>query len=163
MLQFYPTPETTCSTQLSVREHKLIQMAVQVLERRIFQREGVVSDPAHVQHYLRLKLAGQINEAFGILLLDSAHQILSFDILFTGTINHTTVHPRVIVQRALLHNAAAVILVHNHPSGATQPSAADRQLTVRIQEVMAMVDVRVLDHFIVGCGEPYSFATSGLL
>lgn len=128
-----------------------------------YKTPSPITDPIHVQYYLRLKLAGQANELFGILLLDSAHQILCFEVLFTGTINHTAVHPRVIVQRALLHNAASVILVHNHPSGTTEPSASDRLLTRRITDVMNMVDVRVLDHFIIGCGEPYSFASSGLL
>lgn len=100
---------------------------------------------------------------FGILLLDSANKIIGFETLFTGTVNQSSVFPRVIVQRALAHNATALILVHNHPSGFTSPSHADRVLTKRIQEALALIEITVLDHFVVGKGEPFSFAKAGLL
>lgn len=115
------------------------------------------------EDYLRLKLAGEPNELFGLLLLDGANKIIGYENLFTGSVSQTSVYPRVIVQRALARNASAVILVHNHPSGFTTPSHTDKVLTRRVQEALALIEVTVLDHFIVGKGEPFSFAETGLL
>ncbi|MNG13267.1 hypothetical protein D3C84_969360 [compost metagenome] len=98
---------------------------------------------------------------FGCLFLDSRHQVLTFEALFRGSIDHTSVHPREVVKRALAHNAAALILCHNHPSGNTDPSQADRVLTKRLQEALELIDVRVLDHFIIGDGDPLSMAEYG--
>ena len=98
-----------------------------------------------------------------VLFLNNQHQLLACETLFTGTINHTEVHPREIVKAALRHNAAAVILVHNHPSGITDASKADRAITSRMVNALSLVDVRVLDHFIIGDGETLSFAERGWL
>lgn len=163
MTQPNSAAETTFSPPLTGDEQTLIDRALQVLERRLFQREGWLTDPSQVSEYLRLKLAGQPNELFGVLLLDSANRIIGFETLFTGTVNQTNVFPRVIVQRALACNATALILVHNHPSGFTQPSHMDRVLTRRIQEALALIEITVLDHFVVGKGEPFSFAKAGIL
>ncbi|MBB6366716.1 DNA repair protein RadC [Xanthomonas sacchari] len=113
--------------------------------------------------YLRLKLAGEHHEVFGVVFLDSQLRAITFEALFHGTINQAAVYPRVIVRRAMDLNASSVILVHNHPSGASQSSDADRALTERICASLGLIDVRVMDHVIVGSGTPYSFAEVGLL
>ncbi|MCY1404001.1 hypothetical protein D9M71_191980 [compost metagenome] len=98
---------------------------------------------------------------FACLFLDSRHRVLAFEVLFHGSIDGASVYPRQVVKRALAHNAAALILTHNHPSGVAEPSQADRALTQRMKDALALVDVRVLDHFIVGDGEPLSMAEHG--
>ena len=155
--------ETRPPAPLTVRERQLINRAIHLLESRLFQRDGRITEPSQVADYLRLKLAGEPNEVFGVLLLDGANKIIGYETLFTGSIGQTTVYPRVIVQRALAHNASAVILVHNHPSGLTTPSQTDRVLTRHIQQTLALMEITVLDHFVVGQGEPFSFASAGLL
>ncbi|KPU61820.1 DNA repair RadC family protein [Pseudomonas fluorescens] len=101
------------------------------------------------------------HEVFGCLFLDSRHQVLGFEPLFRGSIDNTSVHPREVVKRALANNAAALILCHNHPSGNSDPSQADRVLTKRLQKALELIDVRVLDHFIIGDGDPLSMAEYG--
>ncbi len=157
-----PTPATS-STTLTVNEAQLVHQALCGMEQRLFQRGPCLVDPQSVRHYLRLKLAAEKNEVFAVLFLDSKHRILAFEPLFQGTVDSATVHPRRVLQRALDHNSAAVILVHNHPSGCTQPSNNDVLLTHELKKLLAGIQVRVLDHFIVGEGEPYSFAESGRL
>jgi len=144
-------------------EDWIIQQAFVLLEHRIFKAGPKLCDPAAVRDYLRLKLVAEPNEVFAVVFLDSQHQVLAYEPLFKGTVDGTAVYPRVVVQRALALNAAAVILAHQHPSGVTQPSSADRVLTDRLKQALAMVHVRVLDHFIIGQGAPYSFAEAGLL
>jgi DNA repair protein RadC len=100
---------------------------------------------------------------FSCLYLDNRHRVLAFEELFRGTLNGTAVYPREIIKRALEHNAAAVILVHNHPSGVAEPSRADELLTTRVREALQLVDVRLLDHLVVGDGEVVSFSERGLL
>jgi DNA repair protein RadC len=102
-------------------------------------------------------------EVFACLFLDTRHRVIAYEELFNGTIDGSSVHPREVVRRALHHNCAAVILAHNHPSGVCEPSHADKAITKRLQDALALVDVRVLDHFIVGDASPYSFAETGLL
>ncbi|HDC4501865.1 DNA repair protein RadC [Enterobacter asburiae] len=155
--------ETTFSPPLTATEKQLINQAMKLLEERLFQREGWITDPGQVPDYMRLKLAGEPNELFSILLLDRANKIIGYETLFTGFVSQASVYSRVIVQRALTRNACAVILVYNHPSGFTMPSQTDKVLTRRVQEVLALIEVTVLDHFIVGKGEPFSFAEAGLL
>lgn len=123
----------------------------------------MLNSPAAVRDYLHLKLVAEPNEVFAVVFLNSQHQVLAYEPMFKGTVDQTSVYPRVLVQRALALNASAVILAHQHPSGMTVPSAADQALTDRLKAALAMVDVRVVDHFIVGKGTPYSFAESGLL
>ncbi|EKM95994.1 hypothetical protein C211_09813 [Stutzerimonas degradans] len=105
-----------------------------------------------MRDYLKARLRHEPHELFGCLFLDSRHRVLAFEVLFHGTIDGASVYPRQVVKRALAQNAAAVILTHNHPSGVAEPSQADRQLTQRLKEALALIDVRVLDHFIVGEG-----------
>ena len=116
-----------------------------------------------MRDYLRLKLVAEPNEVFAIVFLDSMHQVLAYEPMFRGTINSTAVYPRVVVQRVLELKAAAVVFAHQHPSGVTEPSSADRALTQQLQAALALIDVRVLDHIIVGQGIPYSFAEHSLL
>ncbi|WP_446027562.1 JAB domain-containing protein [Lelliottia amnigena] len=163
MTQLETLAESASISLLTDSEKRFIRKAVQLLEDRLFQREGWITDPRQVPDYLRLKLAGEPNELFGLLLLDGANKIIGYENLFTGSVSQTSVYPRVIVQRALARNASAVILVHNHPSGFTTPSHTDKVLTRRVQEALALIEVTVLDHFIVGKGEPFSFAETGLL
>jgi DNA repair protein RadC len=153
------------SLTLIAAQHEdwIIQQAITLLEHRIFKAGPCLSNPAAVRDYLHLKLVAEPNEVFAVVFLNSQHQVLAYEPMFKGTVDQTSVYPRVLVQRALALNASAVILAHQHPSGMTVPSAADQALTDRLKAALAMVDVRVVDHFIVGKGTPYSFAESGLL
>ena len=125
------------------------------------QLQAVLESPVAVRDYLKALLRHEPHEIFGCLFLDSKHRVLGFEALFQGTIDATVVYPRQVVKRALAYNAAALILCHNHPSGNAQPSAADRKLTMLLQKALEMVDVRVLDHIIVGDGDPLSMAEYG--
>ena len=141
----------------------IIRQAIALLEQRVFKKGPSLERPAAVKDYLNLKLAAEPNEVFAIVFLNSMHEVLAYEPMFKGTVHSTTVHARPILQRALELNAAAVVLAHQHPSGATEPSNADRVLTQQLQAALALIDVRVLDHIIVGQGAPFSFAESGLL
>jgi DNA repair protein RadC len=154
--------ESLCAVAAQ-REVWVIQQAIALLERRIFKVGPCLSRPAAVRDYLRLKLVAEPNEVFAIVFLDSMHQVLAYEPMFRGTINSTAVYPRVVVQRVLELKAAAVVFAHQHPSGVTEPSSADRALTQQLQAALALIDVRVLDHIIVGQGIPYSFAEHSLL
>jgi DNA repair protein RadC len=142
-------------------------MAVMELARRALAqglREApVFESPARVKDYLALQLGGLGHEVFAVLFLDAQHRMLAFERLFAGTLAQTSVHPREVVKRALAHNAAAVVLAHNHPSGVAEPSRADEHLTLALKGALALVDVRVLDHLVVGCGQCCSMAERGLL
>ena len=122
-----------------------------------------MSKPDETRDYLRLRLADYRNEVFGCLFLDNRHRIIAMRELFQGTIDGASVHPRVVVQQAMEVNAAALVFYHNHPSGVAEPSHADEAITRRLKEALALVDVRVLDHFVVSAGESVSFAERGLL
>lgn len=123
----------------------------------------MVSDQSCAADFVRLRLGGRRQEVFACLFLDSQHSVLAFDELFFGTIDGANVHPREVVRRALERNAAAVILVHNHPSGVAEPSDADVRVTQRLTDALALFDVKVLDHLVVGAGEVVSLAARGLL
>lgn len=142
------------------REDRLIQRALRVLEQRMTYGP-VMQSPADPRRYLSLHFAGAQREIFACLFLDTRHRVIEFEELFRGTIDGASVHPREVVRRALAHNAAAVILAHNHPSGIAEPSRADRHITERLTDALALVDVRVLDHLVVGDGEVVSFAERG--
>ena len=144
-------------------EDWIVQQAIVLLERRVFKAGPRLERPAAVRDYLRLKLVAEPNEIFVVVFMNSMHDVLAVEPMFHGTINATSVYPRVVLQRALQLNAAAVIFAHQHPSGTTEPSNADRLLTDQLKTALALIDVRVLDHFVIGQGAPYSFAESGLL
>jgi DNA repair protein RadC len=147
----------------SIQDHPLIREAIGVLEKRIFKRGAKLTSPDGVREYLQLKLAGEPLEIFAIVFLDSRHRVIAYEPMFQGTIDGAAVYPRAILMRALHHNCAAVVMAHNHPSGETEPSDADRRITNRIKAVLEMVDVRILDHFVIGEGKPFSFAEAGWL
>lgn len=140
----------------------VLEMSRRALQEEI-QRGDVLSSPRAVRDYLKLLLAGRGQEVFMVLFLDTQHRVIAFEELFHGTLSQTSVYPREVVKRALAHNAAAVILAHNHPSGVTEPSQADQLLTSALKQALALVDVTVLDHFVVAAGQTLSFAERGLL
>ena len=123
----------------------------------------VFDSPQAVKDYLRLALGEKPHEVFAVLFVDSQHRLIAFEELFRGTLGSASVHPREVVKRALALNAAAAILAHNHPSGVAEPSRADEALTATLKSALALVEVRVLDHFVVGRGGVVSFAERGLL
>jgi DNA repair protein RadC len=143
-------------------KRSIVTLATQVLAFR-FRAGRALSSPDETRTYLRMKLAEYRNEVFGCLFLDNRHRIIAVRELFQGTIDGASVHPRVVVQQALDVNAAALVFFHNHPSGVAEPSRADEMLTRRLRDALALVDVRVLDHFVVSGGESVSFAERGLL
>ncbi len=139
-----------------------LELGKRYLESRL-KRESALSKPNDTRDYLKARLRAYPHEVFACLFLDNRHRVLCFEELFTGTIDGASVYPREVVKRALFHNAAAVILAHNHPSGVAEPSRADQSITRRLKDALALVDIRVLDHFIVGDGETVSFAERGLI
>lgn len=124
-------------------------------------RESALESPQAVRDFLKAKLRHEPHEVFACLFMDTKHRVLAFEVLFYGTIDGASVYPRQVVKRALAHNAAALILTHNHPSGVSEPSQADKILTERLKKALALIDVRILDHFIVGDGEPLSMVEHG--
>ncbi|MEJ2060707.1 MAG: DNA repair protein RadC [Gammaproteobacteria bacterium] len=139
----------------------VLEMARRYLEDEI--RRGVtLENPTQTVNYLMSRLRHHPHEVFAVLFLDNRHRVIDYEPLFTGTIDGASVHPREVVRRVLHHNAAAVILAHNHPSGVAEPSQADVSLTQRLKDALALIDVRVLDHIVVG-DNAVSLAERGLL
>lgn len=143
-------------------EKMIVSAALKIIEEKVIFGASLNS-PGVVRDYLRLKFGTCHNEIFAVIFLDTRHRVLALKEMFHGTIDSCSVHPRVVVQEALAWNAAAAILVHNHPSGQVDPSSSDRQITKRLKDALSLVDVRVLDHFVVGASETYSFTENGLL
>lgn len=140
----------------------VIELARRVSTEQLRQ-STVLDNPAAVHDYLALTLRAQTREVFMVLFLNNQHCLIQTDVLFTGTLNQTAVYPREVLKRAIELNAAAVILAHNHPSGHPEPSAADRTLTRKLQQLLGEVDIRVLDHIIVAASQQFSFLRQGLL
>jgi DNA repair protein RadC len=140
----------------------VFEMARRALSQRLKEREAFHT-PGAVKQYLQLQLAHKNHEVFAVLFLDNQNRMLAMEELFRGTLSQTSVYPREVVMRALHHQAAAVVLSHNHPSGSVQPSRADEHLTQTLKASLALVDVRVLDHIIVGQGQALSMAEQGLM
>ena len=141
----------------------VLEMARRALGEAMQSRDAL-SAPAAVRDWLRLRLSGLPHEVFGALWLDAQNRLIEYEELFRGTLTQTSVYPREVVRKAIARNAAAVILAHNHPSGLAEPSRADEMLTHSLREALALVDVKLLDHFIVaGNAPPLSFAERGLL
>ena len=144
-------------------DSRLIADALRVLEQRQRYHPVELSSPTATKDYLRLRMGELEHEVFSVLFLDAQNRLIEVEEMFRGTVTQTSVYPREVVKAALRHNAVAVILAHNHPSGRTDPSRADEHLTQTLKSSLALVDVRVLDHFIVGGAEIMSFAERGLL
>ena len=141
---------------------EVLNAARQVMSRRV-RRGSTMTSPLVVREYLRTKLAELQHEVFVTLLLDAQNRLIEYVELFRGTLTQTSVYPREVVKVALTKNAAAMIMAHNHPSGVAEPSRADELLTQTLKQALSLVDVRVLDHFIVAGGDTVSFAERGLL
>ncbi|MEZ9822731.1 DNA repair protein RadC [Shewanella sp. 10N.286.45.A1] len=129
--------------------NELLEHAAEALAQK-YKREGTFTNPDNVKEYLQLKLGSYDREVFALMLLDNQHQLIRFEELFFGTIDAASVYSREVVKAALNANAAAVILAHNHPSGIAEPSRADKRITNRLVDALGLIDVRVLDHIVVG-------------
>lgn len=144
-------------------EEWIVRQAIALLEKRIFKQHGLVDTLPSAVNYFRLRLVSRPNEVFAALFLDRRLHALAYEELSSGSIAETSVHFRHIVQRVLAHNAAALIVAHQHPSGATEPSSEDRRFTPALWELLRLIDVRLVDHLVIGRGRVFSFAQEGLL
>ncbi|MDP1977023.1 MAG: DNA repair protein RadC [Undibacterium umbellatum] len=142
--------------------HAVLELAKRAISEEL-QENASLSSPQAVKNYLQLMIGNKPHESFAILYLDVKNRLIKSEELFRGTLNHASVYPREVVKSALHQNAAAIILAHNHPSGSCEPSQADISLTQTLKQALALVDVRVLDHFIVANPHVYSFAEHGLI
>ena len=140
----------------------VLELARRAVLEQLAQRP-VFETPAQVKHYVQLQLGALAHEVFAVLFLDAQHRLLHYEEMFRGSLTQTSVYPREVVKRKLELNAAALIFAHNHPSGRAEPSRADEHLTQTLKSALALVDVRVLDHLVVGRGAVISFAERGLL
>lgn len=154
------SPEYLVGGAYSPAERVSIASALNIIQSRLV-RGDVMRDPESVGNYLALYYAGKPREEFVVLMLDSQHRLICTTVISLGTINSATVHPREVVREVLAANAASVILAHNHPSGVPEPSVADRSLTSKVVSALAVIDVRVLDHVVIGGTETVSFAARG--
>ena len=144
-----------------VKPEEIVSTAATILLDELTGRDTLTA-PTDVAQFLQMALAQEKNEVFAASFLNNKHKVLSFEPLFNGTIDGAAVYPRVVVQQALACNAAAVIFAHNHPSGCCEPSRADQQITKRLTDALALIDVRVLDHFVVSRSEWVSLAERGM-
>ncbi|EKS6643691.1 DNA repair protein RadC [Enterobacter hormaechei] len=149
--------------ELSPADKQTVREALTLLACQLREPGAAFTSSQAVRDWLRLQLATLEREVFMALFLDNQHRLIAHETLFTGTINHTQVHPREVVKAGLKHNCAAVIVAHCHPSGLAEPSKADRQVTTRIQQALDLVDIRLLDHLVVGGMEIVSFSERGWL
>ena len=143
-----------------------LQAVLEIARRHLGEalRQGdTLSNPSVTRNYISSKLRDKHQEVFAVMFLDSQHRLIAFEELFYGTIDSASVYPRVVVERALQLHATALIIAHNHPSGLAEPSTADRMLTCRVKDALNLIDIRLLDHFVVGEGSVTSFAERGLL
>ena len=154
------------SNGLGNAKYTQLQAVLEMARRHfneILQRGEALTNPDITRAYLSAQLRGYSYEVFACLFLDNQHRVIKLEELFRGTIDSASVYPREVAKRVLHHNAAAVIFAHNHPSGICEPSQADKHITDKLKQALALFDIRVLDHFIIGDGSPYSFAEHGLL
>lgn len=161
-----PAAEVLACHGIGVAKYAEIAAVVELSRRYLqtgLQRGVAMTDPATTRQFLQLKLNDYCREVFACLFLDNQHRLIAYEEMFFGTIDGASVHPREVVKRALELNAAAVIFAHNHPSGVTEPSQADRRITSRLQSALSLVDIRVLDHLVIGDADCTSFAEQGLL
>lgn len=148
-------------TKKAMTAQQVLDAAAEILACKYVRKNAFTSSQA-TKDFLRFKLGNKEHEVFAIMLLDNQHQMIDFVELFRGTVDASAVYPREVVKLVLQENAAAVILAHNHPSGLNQPSIADKNITKKLQEALALIEVRILDHVIIGEGA-YSFAENELI
>lgn len=151
---------------LGEAKYVMLQAAVEVGRRHLaekLQRGAALESADDTRRYLQAQLRDRQHEVFCCLFLDNRHRVIAFEELFRGTLNGAAVYPREVIKRAMQHNAAAIILVHNHPSGVAEPSPQDELLTQKLKDTVETLDIRLLDHFIVGDGEVVSFSERGML
>ena len=151
------------TVEFSETQVEVLRQAARILEAKVRSEPIQLQSPTMVKEWLALQLAGQEREVFGVIYLDVQNHLLDFAVLFSGTLTQTSVYPREVVKSALHRNAAAVMFVHNHPSGCAEPSRADELLTQTLKQALQLVDIKVLDHFIVGGQNVLSFAQRGLI
>ena len=144
-------------------DDEVIQRALTILQGRLSSPGQAINSPQDLKNFCILNLADREHEVFSLIFLTSQHAVIGYEAMFRGTLAQTSVYPREVVKAALERNAAAVVLVHNHPSGMPEPSRADEHLTQVLKQALALIDVRVLDHIIVGGMSTVSFAERGLL
>ena len=159
--------KTICGASgFGATKYALLQAALE-LNRRFLEaklkRQCALTNPKQVAEYLIHRLRDQQREVFAIIYLDNRHQVIEYEELFYGTINGATVHPREVVKNVLLHNAAAVIIAHNHPSGIAEPSQSDTAITLKLQDALQLIDVKLLDHLVIGDGDFVSLSDRGLM
>lgn len=161
-----PATDQSCDSSglfSGIPHDALIARAMTLLDQKYNKAGAQLSNPRDCGDFLRARLRHLPYEVFACLWLDNRHRFLSFDEMFRGTVDGATVHPREVVKEGLRHNACAVIFAHNHPSGVAEPSAADRAITHELRDALQLVGVRVLDHLVIGQGEPVSMAARGLI
>ena len=146
----------------AISDEQVVEAALRIVGTAL-ARSDALESPAATRRYLAIRFSDLEHEVFCVLFLDNRHRVIACEDLFRGTIDGASVHPREVVKQALAHNAAAVILAHNHPSGVAEPSQADELITARLKDALALVDIRVLDHLIVAAGKVASLAERGLL
>ncbi|MDY0006452.1 MAG: DNA repair protein RadC [Spongiibacteraceae bacterium] len=157
-------PQFCAAPGLGKAKYAQLQAVLEMSRRHLLeqlQRGEALTSPAQTREFLMARLAGEAREIFLVLFLDNQHRVLSAEALFHGTVDAAAVYPREVVKRALALNAAALIVAHNHPSGVAEPSQADRHITVRLREALQLVDIRLLDHFVVAGHECLSLAERG--
>ena len=156
-----------CSTKgIGPATYVQLQAVLEMSKRHLsetLEKKNVISSPDETRQYLKQRLRDRPYEVFAALFLDNRHQIIKFEELFRGTIDGASVYPREVVKKDLQHNAAALIIAHNHPSGVAEPSSADEHITLRLRDALALVDIRLLDHFIIGDGDIISLAERGVI
>ncbi len=159
--------ETICkATGFGPAKYALLQATLEMSRRFLdakLKRQGSLTNPKQVSEYLIHRLRDQPKEVFAIIYLNNRHQVIEYEELFYGTINGATVHPREVVKSVLLHNAAAVIIAHNHPSGIAEPSQSDAAITLKLQDALQLIDVKLLDHLVIGDGDFVSLSDRGLI
>lgn len=141
----------------------LVREAISYLESQLRKPGEALTSPETTRRYLRTRLLNRCHEHFAAIFLDTRHRIIAYRELFHGTVDAAHVHPRVVVKQALKDNAAALIIAHNHPSGIAEPSQADLAITRKLRDALQLMDIRLLDHFIIGDSEVFSLAESGLV
>ncbi|MGB0496295.1 MAG: RadC family protein [Kangiellaceae bacterium] len=149
---------------LGMAKYAQLQACLEMGQRHIAEeisKQDAIQNPSQVKRYVQSRLISKQNEVFAAMFLDNQHHVIAFEELFFGTVNASSVHPRVVLQRALFHNAAAVIVAHNHPSGVSEPSLADIDITKTLKSSLAMIDVRLLDHLVVAAHQVTSLAERG--